>query len=77
MFWIFKLIFVVDILACFDLATFWAIFKKFGEFFFLSFGHTAHDGEVSHGANSYFEAESEIKTHKRYFFYVGSHLEQN
>jgi hypothetical protein len=66
MFWIFKLSFVVDILACFDLATFWAI--NLANFFFLSFGHTAHNGEVSHGANSYFEAESEIKTHKRYFF---------
>ncbi len=33
MFWIFKLSFVVDILAFFDLATFWAILWKFWHFF--------------------------------------------
>jgi hypothetical protein len=33
MFWAFKLSFVVDILVFFDLATFWAIFEKFGKFF--------------------------------------------
>jgi len=40
MFWVFKLSFVVDILAFFDLATFWLFFKKFGDFFFLSSGHS-------------------------------------
>ncbi len=35
MFWAFKLSFVVDILAFFDLATFWAIFEKFGYFFLI------------------------------------------
>jgi hypothetical protein len=34
MFWAFKLGFVVNIFAFFDLATFWAIFEKLGEFFF-------------------------------------------
>jgi hypothetical protein len=34
MFWVFKLGFVVDILAFFDLATFGAIFEKLGKFFF-------------------------------------------
>jgi hypothetical protein len=33
MFLVFKMSFVVDILAFFDLATFWALFKKFGNFF--------------------------------------------
>jgi hypothetical protein len=40
MFWVFKLSFVVNILAFFDLATFWAIFKKIWLFFFLSSGHS-------------------------------------
>jgi hypothetical protein len=35
MFWALKLGFVVDILAFFDLATFGAIFEKFGGFFNL------------------------------------------
>jgi len=34
MFWTFKLSFVVDILAFFDLATFWAILWKKWQFFF-------------------------------------------
>jgi hypothetical protein len=33
MFWAFKLSFVAEILAFFDLANFWAIFEKFGDFF--------------------------------------------
>jgi hypothetical protein len=33
MFWVLKSSFVVDILAFFYLATFWAIFKKIGNFF--------------------------------------------
>jgi hypothetical protein len=39
MFWTFKLSFSVDILTFFNLATFWAIFEKFGKFFYLSSGH--------------------------------------
>ncbi len=35
MFWVFKLSFVVDILAFFDLATFWAIFQQIWRIFFL------------------------------------------
>jgi hypothetical protein len=35
MFWVFKLSFVVDILAFFDLATFWAILEEIWQFFFL------------------------------------------
>jgi hypothetical protein len=42
MFRVLKSSFVVDILAFFDLATFWAIFKKIGDFFFLSSGHSGH-----------------------------------
>jgi hypothetical protein len=33
MFWVFKLSFVVDILAFFDLATFWAILEEIWHFF--------------------------------------------
>ncbi len=33
MFWAFKLSLIVDTLAFFDLATFYTIFEKFGEFF--------------------------------------------
>jgi hypothetical protein len=35
MFWVFKLSFVVDILAIFDLATFWAILLKIWQFFII------------------------------------------
>ncbi len=35
MFWVFKLSFVVDILAFFDLATFWAILWKIWRIFLL------------------------------------------
>jgi hypothetical protein len=42
MFWAFKWSFVVDILAFFDLVTFWAnFFKNLANFFFLSSGHPA------------------------------------
>jgi hypothetical protein len=41
MFWVFKLSFVVDILAFFDMKTVWATFKKIGLNFFKSSGHPA------------------------------------
>jgi hypothetical protein len=41
MFWVFKLSFVVDILAFLTWQLFGPFFKKFGEFFFLSSGHSA------------------------------------
>jgi hypothetical protein len=38
--------FVVDILAFFDLATFWALLENFGKFFFLSSGHPVPGPEL-------------------------------
>ncbi len=41
MFWVFKLSFFVDILAFLTWQLFGLFFKRFGEFFFLSYGHSA------------------------------------
>jgi hypothetical protein len=77
MFWIFKLSFVVDILACFDLATFWATFKKFGDFFSYHLVTLLTTEKSPMGPIHISRLKVKLKRTKRYFFYVGSHLEQN
>jgi hypothetical protein len=54
MFWFFKLSFVVDILAFFDLATFWAILKKNWQIFFLSSVHSVEQKAWIYSGNKYF-----------------------
>jgi hypothetical protein len=46
MFWVFKLSFVVDILAFFDLATFSAIFQQIWQIFFWSSRHSVRHNWV-------------------------------
>jgi hypothetical protein len=46
MFWVFKLSFVVDILAFFTWQLFGPFFEKFGEFFFLIIWSLFHSGKL-------------------------------